>query len=355
MAEDLYVRPISAPSSVESFPTAPPGSLEYDMAISARKKARTLYYIDTTSRHVETPQLFAKKHEIVDSLSVSSSSRSLSTARSLNDRAESFLDYVHSIVWGSSKDNTGVTHEDSSGSPISGTPKLLSPKQHEMALANAQAIIKALDQMNKELQQIQEVNKEQYADMVSASVTQALYAFHELLKKQGALKKDEQLLGTQGINLLHQETRENHEKRKILHEALEESLASLSKLDKFSTSAKFLSLASAGISVLTATGGVTLNPAFVAVGALLNIILLGITGGTTLAKTKQENLSTEQTIEIKQIDYLRVNATHQSKDHTHDIKSAGSGITNLVRIEAEELDKSKRMLELLKSMAPGAA
>jgi hypothetical protein len=292
----------------------------------------------------------------VDSLSVSSSARNLSTARgSLNDRAESFLDYVHSIVWGNSKDNTGVTHEDSSGAPISGTPKLLTPKQHEMALANAEAIIKAIKQMTKDLEEIQEVNKEQYADMVSASVTQSLYAFHELLKKQGSLKKDEQLLGTQGINLLHSKTRENHEKRKILHEALEESLSSLGKLNVVDSSAKLLSIASGFFNFITTTGIATLDPPLVALGLFFSVILLGVSGVTTLKKTKLENESTEQNIDIKRIQHLQENATSQSKDHTHDIKSAGTGITNLVRIEAEELDRNKRMMELLKSMAPGAA
>lgn len=351
MTPELYQRPIGPPS-VDSFPTAPPGSLEYDMAMAARRKARTLYYSDTTSRHVDTPQLFAKKHEIVDTSGISATSRGNITSRaSISDRAESFVDYISSLFGGKSTNNTG--NEDSSGSPISGTPKLLTPKQQQVALANAQALISFLEEMNKHLQELNDINKEQYGEMVAASAL--LYAFHILLKKQSALKKDEQLIGSQAINALHQSARESHDQRKILHEAQEKLLSTLSIVGKIDTAESFFLAATAVLQFIQLTGVVTLDPPLVAAAALLQVALIGITGATKLGKTKLENDSTNQTMDIKRIENLLENATHQSKDHTHDIKSAADGITNMARIEAEELEKQRRMLEQMKMMSPGAA
>lgn len=353
MTLEPYQRPISP--SVDSFPTAPPGSLEYDMAMSARRKARTIYYTDTTCRHADTPQLFTNKHDIVD-FSVNAAGKKNAASRgSFTETAETFLDYVYSLFWGSSRDNTSGNPEDSAGYPISGIPKLLTPKQHEIALKNAQAIIKALDQMNKELQQIQEVNKEQYHEMEAASLTQAMYTFFALLKKQSAIRKDEQLIGSQGINILHQSTRENHEKRKKLMEDLEKSFSISNIVGKVDMAVNLFTAATIFLEIVKYTGYITLDPVLVAAAELIEIALIGIKGATMILKTSLENQSTDQTIDIKRIENQNENATHQSKDHTHDIKTAGDQITHMVRIEAEELDKERRMQEFIKSMAPGAA
>lgn len=355
MTPEIYQRPISPPS-VDSFPTAAPGSLEYDMAMAARRKARTLYYTDTTCRHADTPQLFTKKHEIVDSSGISASSRGITSRASINDRAESFLDYVSSLFGGKSSNN--ASNQDSSGSPISGTPKLLTPKQLEMRTANSQAIIRALEEMTKNLQELHDINKEQYGEMVASSATQALYAFHILLKKQGEIKKDVQLIGTQGINVLQTEARENHDKRKALHEAAEKTFSTSSVVGKIDTATGLFlaaTLVVQGVKIAAYFGAIaTLNPGLIAAAELLQVALIAANGMTKLGKAKLENDSTVQNMDIKRIENLLENATHQSKDHSHDIRSAAEGVANMARMEAEEIDRNRRMLEQLKMLAPGA-
>lgn len=348
MSIDPYGSGYRSPPSIDSFQKPILDPLESDLKRFEQKRNQDKYYRESiSSYHDLSPLALNLPNKLgVDNLSnQGNNNNKITTENELGflDKITSFFDSVYTYFWGSPLD-------ESPGSPISGNPKLASPGQLGLSQASMERLAQAMAEMNKALERIQEVTKEENTQSTSAEETMAMFMFLAILKRQSELKKEAALINGEAIHSLHQATRMDHEKRKDLQTTMDEAMESAETAGKVVTGANIglgvFGVAQIGVTIATALG-VAINPAFAVAASFMSIALLATKGASTLVKTNYDKASTKHKNEIQTLSHRREQRTVLTKDHSLDIKQANHGVTAAANDAAEVIKRSKRVKQAL--------
>lgn len=334
----------TSPPSIESFSKPSLDSLEMDLKRAEQKRAQNKYYRESISSYRDLPRMLPEKaaagissKDTVDQLTKNAATEGSS---SVWNKITSFFDSAYTYFWGSPLDETP-------GSPISGTPKLTPPNQLGYSQASMERLAKLMDDMNKDLERIQEVVKEENLQSTSSEEAMALFMHLAILKRQSELKKEEAVAHSESIQVLHEATRKEHGQRKDLQTHLESAENSAWWAGNVATGSKAALGLIGMLQVAELLGYATLNPAVALASRIASIALMGTTGASTLVKTNFDKKKIEHQGELQTIRHKRDMRSVQIRDHGADIKHAHQSASSVLNDGAIIIKNSNRVKEAL--------
>lgn len=325
MPIDPYASGYRPTPTIESFPTPPKGSLEFDLDQVTKKQSQKRYYSESMSSYHDLPS-FKTPDSPIMAMPAAAATSQLSSS-SVDEKKGFFrnvYDQIYTYFWGSSSSDVGgVSGEDTGGlgSPIGSTPKLApTAVEWKKTQATMERITQLLEDANKIIDELHGNAKEnvQMDEVVERFKTNWEHFFILLMKKQGALSANLQLGNSEEITMIHQAM-------KTIQEGIQEASLNKGNLDSkmwwYGTAGSVANATSLGLAgfmtafqIAVFAGAATANPVAVAVGAVGGVVCAAIQGATGMASCYYNRQKIDEEGKIKIGQHRRQDAGEKIQD-----------------------------------------
>lgn len=352
--------------TIDSFSTPPKGSLEYDLDKLVKQQNRKKYYSESMSSHNDLPTFKTPNSPVV------AASAAVSAAKVDEKKGffRSMWDQICTFFWGPSPADAEKA-QDSGGSTIGSTPKLApSGVEWKKTQATLERLALLMEELNKSVQKIQEVAKEdcQFDELTEKINSNTDFLFLKLLKAHNAQKTQDQIANSDEVAELYQSMRKDQETIREAALKLADVDSNVKQYDKIgfwaSLGAGCAFAASILLQTATLMAGATGVAAPLAVAlqtATMSTIKTGITlagvalGGISGAtKLRTLNLSKEKTAEESKIkigQHRRQRGNITVKDRVNDDRTSQARAQAAVSAMAQAARSQVEMTRMLQQLS----
>ncbi|MBA3603064.1 MAG: hypothetical protein H0W50_05365 [Parachlamydiaceae bacterium] len=358
MAVDPYANGYTPTSTIESFPTPPKGSLEFDLDQVVKKQNQKKRYSESMSSYNDLPSF-----KTADSPAVAPPALAQLSSSKVGEKKgflKSAWDQICLFFWGPSTSTGAAPAADSNeaGSMIGSTPRLAaSGAEWKKTQATMERLTQLMEDANKIIDDLQGESKEgvQMDEVAERFKTNWDHFYITLLKKQTSLSEKIQLGNSEEITTIHQVM-------KTVQEGIQAAALNKGNLDsKMWWYEKIGNVANVG-SAVSAVGmtvahtfailaGTTVNPIAAGVALAGGVISAAIKGATSLLEVylKRQKIAEEGKIKIGQ--HRRQDASIRIKDRVHDDKTVRATDTTAVAAMAQETRSKTEMTRMLQQLS----
>ncbi len=359
MAVDPYANGYTPTSTIESFPTPPKGSLEFDLDQVVKKQNQKKRYSESMSSYNDLPSF-----KTADSLAVNPPALAQLSSSKVEEKKgflKSAWDQICLFFWGPSTSKGGAGAAEGSnepGSMIGSTPRLAaSGAEWKKTQATMERLTQLMEDANKIIDDLQGESKEgvQMDEVAERFKTNWDHFFIILLKKQNSLSEKIQLGNSEEITTIHQVM-------KTVQEGIQAAALNKGNLDSKMGRYSFAGAVANGASIvsggiMTAShlfaliAGTTVNPVAALIAAVGGVLAAAIKGASALAEVylKRQKIAEEGKIKIGQ--HRRQDASTRVKDRVHDNKSVSANEATTVAAMAQETRSKTEMTRMLQQLS----